>query len=325
MVALRERFMGRGPSYPYVGLEDAIGLAQKMYDYAKRAPAAVDSVITEAWKYSATSSSGQKVLAALKAFGLVEDSPAASGKPSMKLTQRSIRILLDDQDSTERRDEIRKAALSPKWYEYCWKTWGKEMPPSMKSTLLIEHGFVDSTVEGFLRDYRKTMAFAGLLDSKIGLDEEESDTGPKIGDWVQYEIKGVLQMPEARRLTHIEKDEEHGIFGFVEGQKGGIPYKDLIKAEPPELGKQPKIQPPNLFAPPPLIHFSPAAPSKGSVKMQTETFALPEGVTGQVQWPAEMTKEAFDDFIYQIEGLKKRVERAVKKSPPTGAPTESEG
>jgi hypothetical protein len=316
--------MGRGPSYPYVGLEDAIGLAQKMYDYTKRAPAAVDSVITEAWKYSATSSSGQKVLAALKAFGLVEDSPAASGKASMKLTQRSIRILLDDQDSADRREEIRKAALSPKWYEYCWKTWGKEMPPSMKSTLLIEHKFVDSTVDGFLKDYRKTMAFAGLLDSNIGLDEEESDTGPKVGDWVQCEIKGILQMPEARKLLRIENDEERGIFGFVEGQNGGIPYRDLIKVEPPDPGARPKIQPQVSFSQPPISSFPPAMPmAKGDVKMQVETFALPEGVTGQLQWPSEITKDAFDDFIYQIEGLKRRVERAVKRATAEDRPHES--
>src|ERR1700691_1515447 len=164
--------MGRGPSYPYVGLEEAIGLSRKMYDYTKRTAAPVDSVIVEAWGYTVTSSSGLKVLAALKAYGLVEDGAAASGKASIKLTPRAIRILLDDQDTEERRQEIRKAALSPKWYEYCWKTWGKEMPPSMKSNLLIEHGFVDSTVESFLKDYRKTMAFAGLLDEVIFSDPD---------------------------------------------------------------------------------------------------------------------------------------------------------
>jgi hypothetical protein len=301
--------MGRGPSYPYVGLEDAIGLAQKMYDYTKRAAAPVDSVITDAWKYSVTSSSGQKVLAALKAYGLVEDAPAASGKPSLKLTARSIRILLDDQDTAARRDEIRKAALAPKWYEYCWKTWGKEMPSSMKSTLLIEHHFVDSTVEGFLKDYRKTMAFAGLLDDVIFRETEdekkESNARPKIGDYVQWELKGVLQMPEPRKLIRIESHGEHGEFGVVEGYLGGIPYKELIVAEAPIGESTPTFQPQNIFVPAIL-------PSQqGVTKIQVETFALPEGVTGQLQWPNPMSQEAFDDFMYQLEGLKNRVLRAV--------------
>jgi hypothetical protein len=314
--------MGRGPSYPYVGLEEAISLAQKMYDYTKRAAAPVDSIITDAWKYSATSSSGIKVLAALKAFGLVEDAAAASGKASLKLTPRSIRILLDDQDTAERREELRKAALSPKWYEYCWKTWGKEMPPSMKSNLLIEHGFVDSTVESFLKDYRKTVAFAGLLDDVIFSEnydsDKESNTGPKVGDWVQYELKGILQMPEARKLVRIEKDDEHGAFGFVEGQNGGIPYKALIKAEPPAAESKPKFQPPNIFVPPVTGHFSPAIvpPSRGETKMETQSFSLAGGLSAQVQWPSNISAEDFEDFEYQLAGLTKIVKRAIRKDAP---------
>jgi hypothetical protein len=303
--------MGRGPSYPYVGLEEAIGLAQKMYDYTKRAAAPVDSVITEAWKYTTTSSSGAKVLAALKAYGLVEDAPAASGKAALKLTTRSIRILLDDQDTPLRREEIRKAALSPKWYDYCWKTWGKEMPSSMKSNLLIEHGFVDSTVESFLKDYRKTMAFAGILDSKIGIEEKESNTGPQVGDWVQCDMKGQLRLPEPHKLIRIEDHPEHGKYGFVEGQKGGIEYEHLIKVDPPE----PKVQPPNLFDPVPLINLQPAIVpvSKGEIKMQTGTFSNSEGVTGQLQWPSEMSPEAYLDFLHDLAGLRMRVRRAVPK------------
>lgn len=303
--------MGRGPSYPYVGLEEAVGLAQKMYDYAKRGAAPVDSVITEAWKYTTTSSSGAKVLAALKAFGLVEDAAAASGKAALKLTPRSIRILLDDQDTSLRREEIRKAALSPKWYDYCWKTWGKEMPHSMKSNLLIEHGFVDSTVESFLKDYRKTIAFAGLLDSKIGLEEEESKTGPEVGDWVQCDMEGQLRLPEPHKLIRIENHAEHGKFGFVEGQKGGIEYKHLIKVEPPE--SKPKVSPSNIFDP--LINFSPAMtpPSRGDVKMQTESFSLSNGLSAQVQWPSVISAAEFKRFEYFLTGIKMSVEEAVNK------------
>jgi hypothetical protein len=312
--------MGRGPSYPYIGLEESINIARKMYDYAKRAPAPVDSVITEAWGYTTTSSSGVKVLAALKAFGLVEDAPAASGKQTMKLTPRTIRILLDEPDAPARRDEIRKAALSPKWYEFCWKTWGKEMPASMKSTLLIEHGFVDSTVEGFLKDYRKTIAFAGLLDGVIfgekKEEDEESASGPKVGDWVQCDMEGILRLPKPLKLTRIENHADHGKFGFVEGQKGGIEYKHLIKVEPPEGEQQLKVEPPpNLFAPVPLGHFSPAVapPSKGEMKMEAKTFSDSNGVAGQLQWPSEMSAESYLDFLHELAGLRMRVRRAVRK------------
>ena len=300
--------MGRGPSYPYVNLEDAIGLARKMYDYTKRGSAPAESVITDAWKYSATSSSGQKILAALKAFSLVEDVQGNSAKPALKLTQRAIHILLEDQDTPERREEIKKAALSPKWYDYCWKTWGKEMPPAMKSNLLIEHGFVDTTVEGFLKDYRKTMAFAGILDDVIFSDspplEGEEKPIPQIGEYVQWESQGILRMPEAKQLVRFE-----GGFAFVEGSPTGIPIGEIIAAEAPE----PKLfVPQNIFTPAITVPVV-----KGETKMQTETFALPEGVTGQLQWPSEMSQEAYEDFVYQLEGLKRRVLRAVPKGSQT--------
>lgn len=297
--------MGRGPSYPYVDLEQAIALAQKMYDYTKRAPAPLESVVGEAWKYTATSSSGQKVLAALKSYGLVEDAPGSSGK-ALKLTQRSIRILLDDQNSTERREEIKRAALSPKWYEFCWRTWGKEMPASMRSNLLIEHGFVDSTVEGFLKDYKKTVAFAGLIeDEDFGKKEdgnEESEFTPKVGDYVQWESQGILRMPEAKRIASFL---DGGKFALVEGSSNPVPVEELIPAEQPEQSPTPQ----NIFTPA-IAKFFP----QGDTKMQTETFALPEGVTGQLQWPTAMTKDAYDDFIYQLEGLKRKVGRAVKEA-----------
>jgi hypothetical protein len=313
--------MGRGPSYPYVGLDEAIGQARKVYDYAKRGPAAVESVVTEGLKYSATSSSGQKVLAALRSFGLIEDTPGSNGK-SIKLTQRAIRILLDDQNSTERQEEIRNAAISPKWYEYCWKKWGTEMPPAMRSNLLIDHGFVESTVDGFIKDYKATIAFAGLLESpaapKNQESAKESNHSFKIGDWVQWESQGVLRMPAAKKLANYSPD---GDFAFVEDSPTGIPIGELIQADPPEIDES--FKPQNIFVPAVL---KPVVRAEGA-KMQVETFALPEGVTGQLQWPSEMSAEAYEDFVYQLEGLKKRVNRAVRKDSQAAPdlPSDNEG
>lgn len=305
--------MGRGPSYPYVALEEAIALTKKMYDYAKRAPAAAEAVVTEAWKYSPSSSGSQKVLAALRSFGLVEDAPGTNGK-SIKISPRGIRILLDDENSAERKDEIRKAALAPKWYEYCWKTFGKEMPASMRSNLLIEHGFVDTTVEGFLKDYRKTIAFAGLLDdASLGKTEkgiDESGNSFRIGDWVQWESQGVLQF-EAKRISAFYDD---GKFATVEGSSNPIPVAELIAVPAPAA-------PPNLFVSPVSPFFAKPV-TQGEAKMQTETFALSDGVTCQIQWPSTMSKESFEDFEYRLEGIRRRVKRAFQEGAATGIQSE---
>ena len=297
--------MGRGPSYPYIGLEDAISMTRKVYDFAKRAPAQTEAVVTEAWKYSPSSSGSQKVLAALKAFGLVEDAPGTNGK-SIKITQRAIHILLETEDTMEKRAEIRKAALSPKWYEFCWKTWGKEMPPAMRSNLLIEHGFVESTIEDFLKNYRKTIAYAGLMDDQIfGKNEEaeeESENSFKVGDYVQWELKGVLQMPEAKRIASFL---DNGQYALVEGSTAPVPVAQLIAADPPEVPFSPQnIQVPAIAR----------TPMFGEKTMQAETIALADGLTLQVQYPSVITQDAYDDFLYQLEGFKRRLGRIIKKA-----------
>jgi hypothetical protein len=298
--------MGRGPSYPYVDLEGAIAYTRKVYDFAKRGSAATEAVVKDGLKLSPTSSGSQKVIAALRAFGLIEDAPGANGK-AVKVSNSAIRILLDDPDSAQRQDEIKKAALSPKWYEYCWAKWGKDMPPAMRSNLLIEHGFVESTVDGFLDDYRKTIAFAGLLDDVIFKKEEqstdESKNRLKVGDFVQWEVQGDLKLPSSRKILSFLDD---GKYATVEGYPTNpIPIAELITAEPPEQRR------PDASTLIPSVTIKAAV--GGDTKVKSEIFSLSEGVNGQLHWPSVMTQDAYDDFLYYLEGLKRKVIRAVPK------------
>jgi len=162
--------MARGPAYPYLDLESAVSLARKTYEFTKRSFAPLDAVTKEAWGYSPTSSSGVKTSAAMKYYGLIEANDAGS----VRLTDRAYRIVVDDPTSEEWLEAVREAALSPRWYRFCWETWGVDMPVSMKRTLLFDHGFVDTTVDGFLKDYRKTVEFAKLTEMRT-LEESSSD------------------------------------------------------------------------------------------------------------------------------------------------------
>lgn len=168
--------MARGPAYPYVHLETAVQLAEDMYKFTKRSFAPTDAVMKDAWNYSPTSSSAVKTLAAMKYYGLIEQ----NDNGQVRLTDRAYRIVVDDRSSSEWIEAVRDAALSPRWYKYCWDTWGPEMPLSMKRSLLFEHGFVDTTVDGFLRDYKRTVEFAKLGDMRTSeaIDSIEEDETP---------------------------------------------------------------------------------------------------------------------------------------------------
>jgi hypothetical protein len=302
-----EVLMGRGPSYPYVDLESAIALTRKVYDYAKRGTAAVESVVAEALGFSLTSSSGDKVMAALRQFGLTEDAGETNGK-SVKITARAIRILLDDQESEQRQEEIKKAAVSPKWYEYCWSKWGKEMPPAMRSNLLIEHGFVESTVDGFLSNYKKSIAFAGLLDDVL-FDEkvtsvDKSKDSFEVGDWVQWETQGCLRLPTAKRISAFL---DGGKYATVDGSSNPVPVAELIPAEPVENAEKSKLTGQPIVIP----AFKPVPQQEGG-KMQTDVIAIGgNSITIQIQWPTEITQEAYDDLVDYLALLQKRAKRAI--------------
>lgn len=165
--------MARGPAYPYIDLGTAVNLARKTYEFTRRSSAPLDSVIKEAWGYSPTSSSGVKVFAAMKYYGLVDANDAGE---SLRLSDRGYRIVVDDPESEEWRTAVREAALSPRWYRFCWEKWGPEMPPSMKRSLIFEHGFVETTVDGFLRDYKKTVEFAKLETVRTEETKDAADS-----------------------------------------------------------------------------------------------------------------------------------------------------
>jgi hypothetical protein len=309
--------MGRGPSYPFVDLEEAIAATQKIYNYAKRSWAPSDAVVEHALKYSLKSSGGIKTVAALKAYGLIEESENEKSR-AIKITDRAYRILVDDQSSPERIQAIKDAALSPKWYQYCWQKWGDTRPPAMRSVLLINHGFIPTTVDSFLKDYEKTLTFAGISGNERTTDGNTPDGSRaeshifNIGDYVQWESQGVLRLPEAKRISTFFDD---GKFATVDGSKNPVPVAQLIPADPPVAAK-------------PMNALTPAitrivTPIRGDVKMLTETFALPSGVTGQLQWPTEMSVEEYQDFEYQLEGLKRKINRAVRGTIPPAEPLPS--
>jgi hypothetical protein len=172
--------MARGPAYPYMNLESAVDLSRQLYEYAKRTPATLNAVLKDKWGYSPTSSTAVKTVAALRYYGLVDLILASDKSESIKITDRAYRILVDSPNSPERSQAIRDACLAPKAYKMCWDQFGPDMPDSMRSTLIFQHGFNESTVDGFLTNYKKSVQFAGLMDTS-GEKKQESDPPSEMG------------------------------------------------------------------------------------------------------------------------------------------------
>jgi hypothetical protein len=161
----------RSPSFPFIGLREAEARARVLYQ-AERRNAVRPEVAATHWGYSAKSSGAMQTIGALRAYGLL------TGEGMVRLTEPAVRLLLDDPGSPERSALLRTAALAPPVHARLWERYGADLPSdkSLRSFLVMELGFNEGSVELCLRNYRETLAFAGLVSG--GLEEEMTSPSP---------------------------------------------------------------------------------------------------------------------------------------------------
>src|SRR5271157_5736653 len=236
----RKRKRTRSPAYPFINLETAIARAKEFYSKELRNAANV-RVAMKHWGFVEESSNGAQIVAALISFGLLQNE-GVGDKRKVRLTQDALRILLDERpDSKERAELIRQAALAPKIHQQLWEKWGNDLPSDaqLRHTLLLEWPtpFNENAVDGFIREYRDTIAFAKLTESDT-VKPEVADKGgesgggyvPKIGDYVQWEHNGVLGFPGPKQVKGLSPD---GNWAYVDGQHGAVPIHELLRESPP--------------------------------------------------------------------------------------------
>lgn len=153
----------RSPSYPAIDLKTAIERARTFYQHEKRSAASV-LVASQHWGYSFSSSGGKQALAALIAYGLMEDKGSGEQR-QVQLTDLAFRILLDERsDSPDRDEALRRAALMPKIHTELFGRSPDELPsnPNLRHYLLIEKKFNENAVDDFIRQLRSTAEFAKI-------------------------------------------------------------------------------------------------------------------------------------------------------------------
>lgn len=223
----------RGPSYPTMGLEDAIMRATQFWQYEKRSAAPVEAAATH-WGYKKTSSSWKGILAALIHFGLMDEAGGSGDSRMVKLSGRALDIILDSIESPKRAVAIQEAARSPKLYAELLAKWSPQELPSdhsMRFFLLRDKGFNEASLPGFLKDFRATLEFANLKNTptipeseveKLSVKPENSASlSPVIEkdvlmDSVQSAAPNVALV--ARQLTAVQVGFKQDTFSLDEGQ-----------------------------------------------------------------------------------------------------------
>nr|MBX2861067.1 hypothetical protein [Vampirovibrio sp.] len=153
--------------FPYIPLPKAIERAKEVYKLAATHEMPVKAVAENAWHYSEKSSVVGLTVAALKAFGLIDDSGSNETR-KVKLTDSGVKIIVDPREISPERDElIRQAALTPAIHQEIYEQYNG-LPPSdeaFKAYLLLDRGFKPEAADNFIREFSATMDFAKVSGS----------------------------------------------------------------------------------------------------------------------------------------------------------------
>jgi hypothetical protein len=208
----------RSPAYPGISLETAINRARALYA-ADKMNAVPLVIAVKRWGFGEKSSGGLVNVAALKSFGLLKDS--GSGKDrKVQLTEEARRIILDQrQESPERDEAIKRAALLPKMHAALWNKWKADLPAddTLRHALAVDWFFNLDSIPGFIKEYKDTILFAKLTDSdtlSAGQEdiEEESEMAASDvrsaketpTDWLPHQDSG---LPQRAKPTPIAPKE----------------------------------------------------------------------------------------------------------------------
>src|ERR1035437_221785 len=181
----------RSPNYPGINLETAIQRAQKFWENEKRNSANV-AVAMKHWGFTKPTSQSIVTLAAVKSFGLFDDSESGENR-KIKLSELALKIILDQrQVSPDREAAIKEAALKPVIHSKLWLRWGSQLPSdeNLRHALIFEYKFNENAVDGFIGEFKDTITYAKLKNSDSVTNQE--------GD-----------INEAEEITKEERSEEH--------------------------------------------------------------------------------------------------------------------
>jgi hypothetical protein len=168
----------RSPSYPGIGLEQAIERARVMYDHEHRNMAPINAII-EHWGYRPGSGNANTAIAALRKFGLLEAQGTGASRHA-RLTDLALKILLDPrEDSPERLEAIRVAALEPSIHRELLDKYPDGLPSdsTMIYYLTLERQFTDGAARELAAELRATLLFAGLTGAGDTLERQDEDKG----------------------------------------------------------------------------------------------------------------------------------------------------
>lgn len=178
----------RSPSFPFISLKKALDRATAMAAAHKRSSTR-PSAVGETWGYSPSSSGLTQTVAALKAYGLLDDVGKGEDR-RVQLSELAFKIMNDARPGAKEA-ATQDAALRPKLFAEYTETWLPDRPSDAHciSELTLDRGFTTDAAKLFLRVFDDNSSFANLTNSDKLKDfsPPTRDELPKVAATVRHE------------------------------------------------------------------------------------------------------------------------------------------
>lgn len=162
----------RSPAFPYISLKESVDRLEKFIAAYNKHPARLRNV-AELWKYSPASSSFGRNVAALKAFGLVDDSGSGEDR-KISASALGSRIVSDKRPGA-REEGLKKAFESCDILLQYYRKWGWPRPPEYEcvSELTLDSNFTNEAARKFISVYDESLSFANYTSQAVQPEPSE--------------------------------------------------------------------------------------------------------------------------------------------------------
>lgn len=297
----------RSPSYPVVDLEAAISLAGKLREYLPACKPMPVAVALTKMGYTAKSGGGFQRLAAMKKFGLIDDK-GSKDQRAVWVTERARLILLDSDDSPNRKALVREAALKPTLHAEVYERWPHGLPSDddMNRWLVMERKFNENSVDVVVSEIRSTFEYA-VLDSIPEIEDTnndgDSDLAIKIGSLVHWSPDGVNQWDEPKKIVDI-RPHDGEYYAFVEGEQGAFPMSQAA------LATSTDVKPPIRMLTPNRRGTGEGTDAERNKRHGEDVYNLGDQEL-VISAPQSLTRDEYDEIAEYFDLYKKKLKRRI--------------
>lgn len=239
------RVGSRSPAYPRIDLGQGIERARQIYKLEGRNKVHISTAF-EHWGYKKISGSGSATQAALKYYGLI-DIVGSGDDRKVHLTDLALDILMDEREnSKERKEAIKKAALTPSINSKLWDEYEGNLPSDkeLEFALKREMKFTENGAKEFLSCFRSTLEYAELTPSSHDIDiKDDTEDKPKEEEVPQQVgqagIRNItLPLTSSSEATlyaqfPLTEEEWDQMLKVLEVMKPGLVEKEMRQLPPP--------------------------------------------------------------------------------------------